>query len=1119
MLVPMCARSFRETLVRCLLALLLGLVIHSIPVAAQGRASLRGTVTDASGAVIPRVPVTITQTGTGVSRTVETDQAGRYLIPALHPADYVLTAAAPGFRQSIQRGITLLADSNMTINIQLELGEATQTVTVEEEPNQVNIATGTQSQVVNQVQMVELPLNGRNAAELSLLVAGASPPPAGGGGSLQGVTKQFPSQIAVSTNGAWADQVSYMLDGSTFMDQFFSVNLPFPMPDALQEFSVETSNYAAQYGSNSGGVVNIITKSGTNSIHGNAFEFNRNAVYNARNFFAARRDQLKRNQYGFTIGGPVVIPTLFNGRDRTFWFFGYQGTKLRNIGGTSSAFVPTIDNLNGDFSAYLNATHPNNPLGKTIQLIDPKNHQPFPGNIIPLMRLDPAALGAAKYLPKAAGLGQVFYQGRLVQNFEETVERFDHAFSDADRLSFRATWNNFSNQPLFDPENILTLAAGSNITSQNYLLHESHLFNSNTLNDFRFTYWRLKSSRGPAPGSPNVADFGVQNIYQATPKAVQGVTVAGFFSFSETPFAAFVRQGFSWADDLSWTHGSHQFQFGFSADRSRFDLVNNVLSDGTFSFTADDTNLALASFMLGKMRSFSQGSGQPENLRGLFMGFYAQDSVRLSKRVTLTFGVRYEPGIPWDEIRGRFNYFRPEDYATGVQSRVFTNAPVGLTFQGDPGVPHRIGWEKDMNNVMPRFGFAWDVFGDGSTSVRGGGGLFYDSRIGGAMLNTITGVGAGNVAPFAPTIIVTNPEGPFSNPYQGITNPFPAQQPPPKDVTFPTPLAVATVDTAHKNLVTSLIYNWNLAVERQLAPGWLARVAYVGSHGSHLRDLVQLNPAVYIPGSTLSPDKRRLFAGYSTIFQTSMDVNSGYHSAQMSLEKRVSQSGFLHGVTVLANYTFSKAIDTAPVGGAVIGGGVSTIPYWGVGRREMDRGVSDSDHTHRMVASYVWPLPSLSGFNQLARVFFGSWSLTGVLTAQTGFPFTVIAGQDRSMTAIGQDRAVVAGRPYGAGACGKRAPCVDFLNRESFALPAIGEFGNVGKNALTGPSSVTWDMGFSKDFPFKERYKVQVRAEFFNLLNHTRFNNPNSNASASAFGSITSAADPRIGQLALKVTF
>jgi hypothetical protein len=280
-----------------------------------------------------------------------------------------------------------------------------------------------------------------------------------------------------------------------------------------------------------------------------------------------------------------------------------------------------------------------------------------------------------------------------------------------------------------------------------------------------------------------------------------------------------------------------------------------------------------------------------------------------------------------------------------------------------------------------------------------------------------------------------------------------------------------------------------------------------------------LNPAVYTPGSALSPDQRRVFAGYSTIFQTSMDTNSEYNAAQFSLQKRFNQSGFLNGVTLLANYTFSKSIDTAPVGGNVIGSGVSTIPFWMSGRRNMDRGISDFNHAQRMVVSYDWPLPKLAHLNRFVQGFLGSWELTGLLSAQTGFPFTVLAGQDQSQTAIGQDRAVVLDAPYGPGACGSKAPCVDFLIRKSFALPAPGTFGNVGKDALVGPGLMTWDMGFFKNFPFGERYKIQVRAEFFNAFNRANFSNPSNSVTAGAFGSITSAGDPRIGQLALKVVF
>ena len=859
----------------------------SAPAWAQGLASLQGTVTDPSGSVVPNAKVTLTQVATGLARNASTDTQGAYLFAALPPADYSLSIVAQGFHEVIRKGVTLQADQSATVNVTMEIGQATQAVTVEAAAALVDTVTGTQKQVINQTQMVELPLNGRNAAQLSFLVAGAAPSIAGG--ALQGVSKQFPSQVVVSTNGVQQDQVSYQLDGGAYNDEFFSTNLPFPFPDALQEFSVQTSNYGAQYGNNAGGVVNIITKSGTNQLHGNVFEFIRNADLNARNFFAPRRDLLKRNQYGFTIGGPLEIPKLYNGKDKTFWFFGYQGTKIRNIAGAQSAFVPTPANLNGDFSAYLDAKSPANPLAKAVQIIDPKSGQPFANNQIPLSRFDPASLALEKYLPQPGGTGLVFYQVPTRQNEDEVVERFDHSFSARDNITFRGTWNDFSNGQVYDPTDLVSLTGGSELAAQNYLIHESHIFRPTLLNDVRASYWRLKSSRGPATGAPNVASLGVQNIYQTNPPTIDSISVSGFFSIAENPLAAFVRQGWDYADDLSWIHGRHDMKFGFSYERSRFDLVNNNSADGSFGFTADVTNLALASFALGYLRTFSQLAGQPANIRDEFYGIYAQDSFRATKRLTLTYGLRWEPAIPWDEVRGRINYFNPANFYAGVHSQVFPNAPVGLLFRGDSGVPPRIGLTNNYKDFMPRFGFAYDVFGDGKTSLRGGAGMFYNTRLAGDLTNTIVG----QVVPFVPALSITQPQGPFSNPLLGLTNPFPASATPPKTAAFQAPVVVETVDSSQQNIVNPVVYNWNISLEHQFGSGWLARAAYVGTHTSHIRELVQLNPAVYIPGSTLSTDQRRVFPGYGSITQTTMDTNSYYEGLQISVEKRVVQSRLL----------------------------------------------------------------------------------------------------------------------------------------------------------------------------------------------------------------------------------
>ncbi len=1104
---------------------LLGLIVLAGAAFGQGLISIQGSVYDPNGAVIPGAKLVLTQPSTGQARTITADQQGNYLIPAVPPSTYDLDAQAPGFRPSHLAGITVLADQNITLNIHMQLGDASQAITVEAGAALVDTVTGTQKQVISQTQMVELPLNGRNAAQLSFLVAGAAPSIPGG--ALQGISKVFPSQIVVSTNGVQQDQVSYLLDGGTYNDELYSVNQPFPFPDALQEFSVQTSNYGAQYGNNAGGVVNIITKSGTNQLHGDLFEFDRNAVFNARNYFSAKRDQLRRNQFGFTAGGPLWLPHVYNGKNKTFWFFGYQGTRIRNNSAAQSAFVPTQAELNGDFSAYLTAQNPNNPLQKAVQVIDPKSGQPFPGNIIPVSRFDPAALGLEKYLPKPTGQGLAFYQVPTVQNENETVERFDHSFSAADQLSFRGAWNRYTSAAVFDPTSILSLSGGSTLSSHNYLLHETHIFQPNLLNEARLTYWRMVSSRYPAPNAPNATALGVQNLYQTSPPTLDSISVTGFFSVAQNPLAMFVRQGEAFADDVNWIRGKHNMQFGMTIEKSRFDLVNNNGADGAFSFTADTTNLALASYLLGYLRTFTQQAGQPINIRDTFAGVYAQDSYRASRRLTLTMGLRWEPGNPWNEVKGRFNYFSPANYYAGVKSTIFTNAPVGLLFRGDKGVPPGIGITPDYHDFMPRLGFAYDLFGDGRTSIRGGGGMFYNTRTAGDLAFTQVG----NVVPFVPQFSITQPQGPFSNPLLGYANPFPAPGTPPANAAFQSPVVVTTIDTSHRQQITPVTYNWNISIEHQFGSGWLSRIGYVGTHSSHIRELAQLNPAVYMPGSTLTSDQRRVFPGYGSIVQTTDDVNSHYSGLQLSLEKRISQTGFFHGLTVLANYTWSKAIDDLPVGSGVEGTPVSTIPFWFLGRHQLDYGVSDFDHTHLMVFSYNWQLPAFSSTPRYTRALLGNWEMSGILTMQSGDPFTVLAGKDQSQTALNEDRAVYLGpaATSGTGACGNTSPCINWLNPASFTLPAIGTFGNVGRNSIRGPGLINWDMALFKNIPIRESVRLQIRGEVFNILNHTNPLDPgvapggtpvaSVSVTSAGFGSIRAAADPRIMQLAMKLTF
>ncbi len=487
----------------------------------QGFGTIVGTVTDPSGALVASAKVTAVEAGTGASREAVTNAAGEFVIPGLRPTNYTLTVEASGFNKYTQSNITLTADQSETVNVALTVGQANQAVTVEATALQTDTYTSTLKEVVDSQRMVDLPLNGRNAANLATLVPGAVLAP--NGGADQGQTKTFPGAVKITTNGARQNMVAYNLDGADNVDRYTNVNNPFPFPDALQEFSVQTANYSSEYGGNAGAVVNVITKSGTNAIHGDFFGFIRNGDLNARNYFAKVADPLKRGQEGGTIGGPVK-------KNKTFFFAGYQFTSLRDVTNGLNKTVPTPAEEAGNFAASGHDLRPDRPACH------------FPNNQIPISRFDPASLGVMKYLPAStAASGIVFYSSPLHQNFNDVMGRFDHIFSDKDHASVRYDWQLFTNQPVYTPTNILSYADGSNIIAQNVLAQETHIFSPSLLNEFRVGFLRDASQRGPATNVPSVRTFGVNIPYQPPANDVQSVNVSGFFSFGDNPFARFTR--------------------------------------------------------------------------------------------------------------------------------------------------------------------------------------------------------------------------------------------------------------------------------------------------------------------------------------------------------------------------------------------------------------------------------------------------------------------------------------------------------------------------------------------------------------------------------------------------
>lgn len=1116
------------TCTRICLILLVGLL--SCAAWGQGSGNITGQVTDASGAAIVGATITVTEVGTGQTRTVTSGRDGFYTMITIKPSSYVLTADMTGFKKFVQMGVVLQASQSLSIDIPLIVGSTSESVSVNAEAVQVDTTTPTLKEVVDSTRMVEIPLNGRNAASLTTLVAGAVISPSNNAD--QGNAKTFPAAVTVSVNGARENQTGYYLDGAPNIDIISNVNQPFPFPDALQEFSVQTSNYAAEYGQDAGGVVSIVTKSGTNQFHGSAFEFVRNRVFNTANYFGYVNgvktvDPLKRNQFGGTFGGPIR-------KDKTFIFGGYQATRVRSNQGGLSAFVPTDANRAGDFTAYLSATDPNNPLKKRVVL-----PAPFVGNMINPGLFDPAVMKLLQVVPNKQGNGFAAYSTQIIQNFDEYIVRGDHAISDKDKLVARYYYDRFFNVGSYGG-NLLAYRQGSTISSHNAVIQEIHIFSPTLLNDFRFGFARIVSIRQPPAGTPTVADFGVPIYQPPTAPAIQSLSVSGYFSTGANPTAKFPRTSFSYTDDLRWVHGRHSFAFGAVYERDQLNMVNVLGQPGTFSFSGDTTGNALADFMLGKLRTFGQANGQHTKNRYWALNEYAQDSFRASNKLTLSFGVRYEPSRVWHDLYLQNQVFHPENIASNTRSTRFPNAPAGLLFSGDAGVPID-GTTGDYRNIAPRLGFAYDAWGDGKTSIRGGFGIFYDSRVPAFSNNRMLGA-----APFSATVSFTTPAGPFSNPYLGQTNPFPAVFPPDASAKFITPVQVFSWDPNNK-LITPRNYMVNLAVEQNLGHGFLGRVAYVGSRGQHMTVTIDQNPAVYYATSTtgtpctLTTDQRRRYndqAGvcnnaappatpFSNVYQISQSGNSWYHSGQFSLSRPLS-----HGITILANYTWSKSTDNLPYNtdAATFGtSGYYTLPLTAPNFRRFDQGPSDYNHSNVFVTSYVWQTPKFEKMNTVARHVIGSWEFSGIMTAQSGAPLTLGVGQDLSKTGIGSDRVQWNGTsPYLKGSCGTATPCVRWLNAAAFTTPAVGQYGNVSKGRFTGPGYWNWDMGLFKNVPVSERVTLQMRGEFFNAFNHTNFSTDNTGSrskspiqtvTGAGFGNILAANDPRIIQLALKVVF
>jgi hypothetical protein len=799
------------------------------------------------------------------------------------------------------------------------------------------------------------------------------------------------------------------------------------------------------------------------------------------------------------------------------------------------------------------------------------------------------------------------------ESFDSGMGKLDHAISKNDNLTLRYEFDRFSKKPVFNPLMLVAYTdATFDITAQNALIHETHIFSPRLINDARFSFSREVADRGPGPSAVNVTAFGVPLPFNPTPSAIQGVGVQGGFTFGDNPQAAFVRNNFALSDDVSFAKGKHDIHFGGSIEKSQVDLKNEFNQPGIFGFGTQNnylfgsTNFATYQLFLAGILSdgsgagngfaFQQGAGEFKANRNTFIGLYVQDNYRITPRLTLNLGLRWEPALPWSDNGNRWAQVNLTKMAQGVRSRVYPNAPPGILFSGQNGIPSDPGMpdnalRPNYQGWAPRVGFAWDVFGDGKTSLRGGAGIFYDSRVMGMLSNRYV-----DEWPFSPQFILStssnsNPTtgstaGSFSDPlctaagtqtalkcsgaqaaaYPAFPSPFPA----PTNFAYSPPFnEIAVTYDPSGNYKVPTIYEWNLTLERQLPWNILARGAYVGSQSRHILETQFLNfsnPGFGTSQQPFNPLCARktglanctVFVGsggtflqntFSNTVQADInDVSGNYNALQLSAEKRMSK-----GLTILANYTWSRSLDDLPFGEGVSGfdTGYSVLPFTDPNRHHFDYGPSGFDRTHVFTASYVWQLPGFSE-NKLLHAVIGNWEWGGIFSAASGRPITVLQGTNISGTNIGNDRGTIIGGvdPYSSTSCaGVTVACKSWLNPAAFLTTTQvnglfqpggngpGTFGNVSKNFLRLPGTWNVDMSVSKYFNITERWKLQFRVEYFNIFNHPNFAPESTSAGAvngtdqisafdklngnSAFGTFRAgqAADPRVAQFAVKLHF
>ncbi|HLI82337.1 MAG TPA: carboxypeptidase-like regulatory domain-containing protein [Bryobacteraceae bacterium] len=1088
---------------------------------AQSTAQISGTVKDQTGAVIAEAQVTATNTATGLKRSATTDASGAYTLANLPVGPYRLDASAAGFRTYVQTGIVLQVADNPVINPALDVGQVSDQIQVEAAAPQVETRDTGISQVMDSTRVVELPLNGRQVTDLIVLSGAATV------SSTTSFVRNYPS-VNISVAGGMHNGLTYLLDGASHNDPINGLNLPLPFPDALLEFKLETSSLSAQYGQHSAGAVNAVTKSGTNSFHGDLFEFFRNGDLNARNFFAVVPDQLKRNQFGGTIGGPIR-------KDKLFFFGSYQGTRLIGTVTPQFAYLPTQNMLNGDWTAIASRACNGN---RQLTLKPPfANNQISPSLFSPVSM----AIMASGKLPIATDpCGKVEFGIKPVTNEDLTIDKVDYQINEKHSFFGRYELAHLVDPSGYVPGNLLTTGSANDgpyttypvvnlWQTQSFALGDTYLISPNLVSSFRAAALRPTNSRGQPPAEITPQSVGITPYYEPTNNAILGLSVSGGFSIGgqggNVPGLTNAT-AFQESEDLSWVKGAHQFGFGVNHIHARLNVSGWTSSDGVFSFNSTNTGLGLGDFMLGDVNTFTQQGVQHIGFTSEYVGMYAQDTWKMSSRLTMNLGIRWDPYLPFSWTDGQSFYFTQAAFNAGLHSTVYPNAPAGVLYSGDPGVP--AGGKTNPNqwgHFSPRAGFAFDPTGSGRMTIRAAYGLFRDYP------DFYESEYVKTSPPFNDTIVITAPGGGtpagFANPWLGYPGGSPFPNTLSRNVSFPTNAGWVVIPP---NLPAVYVNQWNLSIQRQIGTNWLISANYIGSEATHLLSSIEGDPAVYLPGASCvingvsySPcssvsnttQRRQLYLQnpsqgkyYGSIVTENATGTMSYNGLFLTAQRRISG-----GLTMQVNYTFSHCINTGTqqLISIPIIAGISPVASRAGLRGNCS--LLEEDRRHNFNMSTVYIIPQFA--NRTARIVGSGWQVSGIVRVLSGDYFSLAAGLDQALSGTDDQRPQqVLPNVY----CANRSVSC-WLNPAAFAQPALGTYGNMGPGTVEGPGFFGIDMNVTRRFQIRESHSVEARGEAFNLLNHVNPLDPVTTLTSSTFGQIQAASDPRILQLAVKYVF